>query len=64
MIIKVLRAPEAVFCFWQQNAKEHNQKQGAGDAVGGEKEVRIAILFQEKQSYCFSSHLTTGSVNL
>jgi len=34
MIINVLRAPEAVFCFWQQNAKEHNQKQGAGRRGG------------------------------
>lgn len=37
MIIKVLRAPEAVFCFWQQNAKEHKQKQGAG-GHGGKRE--------------------------
>lgn len=37
IIIQVLRAPEAVFCFSQQNAKEHNQNQGVGGR-GGKRE--------------------------
>lgn len=54
MIIKVLMAPEAVFCFWQQNAKEHNRKQGAGSVVGGREEVWIVTLFQRKLLFQFT----------
>lgn len=50
MIIKVLRAPEAVFHFWQKNANEHNHKWGEKKKEGSLEcyciSLEMVLLFQ------------------